>query len=67
MTDGTVKWFSGAKGYGFIAPTEGGADLFLHHSQIQNYDFNGVADNRPVEFEIGDGHKGPQATEVRLL
>ncbi|GLZ29324.1 cold-shock protein CspA [Lentzea sp. NBRC 105346] len=67
MTQGIVKWFSGAKGYGFIAPQDGGADLFVHHSQIQDYDFKGLADGLRVEFEVGAGQKGPQANSVRVL
>ncbi|MBV9846996.1 MAG: cold shock domain-containing protein [Kutzneria sp.] len=67
MTQGTVKWFNGAKGFGFIAPAGGGRDLFVHRSEIQDYDFNGLADNLAVEFEITEGHKGPQAIAVRVL
>lgn len=67
MTQGTVKWFNGAKGFGFIAPSGGGADLFVHHTEIQDYDFNGLADDQAVEFEVGAGRKGPQATSVRLV
>jgi CspA family cold shock protein len=67
MSQGTVKWFSGAKGFGFIAPTEGGPDLFVHHTEIQGYDFGGIADNQAVEFEVGEGRKGPQAVGVRML
>jgi cold shock protein len=67
MSQGTVKWFSGAKGFGFIAPAGGGADLFVHHTEIQGYDFGGVADDQAVEFEVGEGRKGPQAVGVRML
>jgi CspA family cold shock protein len=67
MIQGTVKWFSGAKGFGFIAPAGGGADLFMHHSEIQGYDFTGIADNQAVEFEVADGRKGPHAIGVRML
>ncbi|MDQ2586926.1 MULTISPECIES: cold-shock protein [Saccharothrix] len=67
MTQGTVKWFNGTKGFGFITPSGGGADLFLHQSEIRDYDFHGVPDNQPVEFEIGQGPKGPQALAVRVL
>ena len=67
MTQGTVKWFSGSKGFGFITPSDGGADLFVHQSEIQDYDFHGVPDNQAVEFEIGEGSKGPQARSVRVL
>jgi CspA family cold shock protein len=67
MSKGTVKWFSGAKGFGFITPAEGGRDLFVHQSQIRDYDFTGLADNLAVEFEVSEGHKGPHATSVRVL
>lgn len=67
MSNGTVKWFNAAKGFGFIAPATGGPDLFVHHSEIQGYDFGGVADNQAVEFEVGEGRKGPQALGVRLV
>jgi CspA family cold shock protein len=67
MTEGKIKWFSGAKGFGFITPEGGGADLFVHHTQILDYDHAGVADNQPVRFEIGEGAKGPQATSVQLV
>jgi len=67
MSQGTVKWFSGAKGFGFIKPAEGGPDLFMHHTQIQGYDFGGIADNQSVEFEVGEGRNGPQAVGVRIL
>ncbi|MFI6096277.1 cold-shock protein [Lentzea sp. NPDC051213] len=67
MTRGTVKWFNGSKGFGFIAPEGGGPDLFVHHTEVQGYDFQGIPDNQPVEFEIGQGQKGPQALAVRVL
>ncbi|MEV8439636.1 cold-shock protein [Actinosynnema sp. NPDC051121] len=67
MTQGTVKWFSGAKGFGFITPEGGGADLFLHHSQIRDYDHRGLADNQAVRYEVGEGAKGPQAVSVQLV
>ncbi|GAA1308049.1 cold-shock protein [Saccharothrix xinjiangensis] len=67
MTQGTVKWFNGSKGFGFITPSGGGADLFVHHSEIQGYDFHGIPDDQPVEFEVGEGRKGPQALAVRVL
>jgi CspA family cold shock protein len=66
MAEGTVKWFNGSKGFGFIAPENGGPDLFVHHTDIQDYDHNGIPDNQHVEFELGDGPKGPRATAVRL-
>jgi CspA family cold shock protein len=67
MSNGTVKWFSGAKGFGFIAPAEGGPDLFVHHTEIQGYDSGGIADDQAVEFEVNQGPKGPQAVGVRIV
>ncbi|MFS8096928.1 cold-shock protein [Lentzea alba] len=67
MTQGTVKWFSGSKGFGFIAPEDGGPDVFVHHSEVQEYAYQGIPDNQRVEFEINQGPKGPQAMSVRVL
>ncbi|WP_434444059.1 cold-shock protein [Lentzea sp. E54] len=67
MTQGTVKWFNGSKGFGFIAPAGGGPDLFVHHTEIQGYAYQGIPDDQPVEFEVASGPKGPQAVSVRVL
>lgn len=67
MTQGAVKWFNGTKGFGFISPTDGGAELLVHQSQIQDYESTDLAENQGVEFEIGEGRKGPQATSVRVV
>ena len=64
MTKGTVKWFDEAKGYGFIAPEGGGKDVFVHFSAIQGDGFKTLADGQTVEFNVEDGPKGPQATQV---
>ena len=64
MATGTVKWFSDAKGYGFITPEEGGKDLFVHHSQINGNGFKTLAEGAKVEFEAREGSKGPEATNV---
>ena len=66
MATGTVKWFSDQKGYGFITPSDGGADLFVHHSGIAGEGFKTLAEGAAVEFEVGEGQKGPQATNVTL-
>jgi CspA family cold shock protein len=60
---GTVKWFNDAKGYGFIA-REGGPDVFVHFSAIQTSGFKSLAEGERVEFEIVQGDKGPQASDV---
>jgi len=64
MAQGTVKWFNAEKGYGFITPDEGGADLFVHHSAIQEKGFRTLQENQRVNFEIAEGQKGPQASNV---
>jgi len=61
---GTVKWFSGAKGYGFIAPEGGGADVFVHFSAIESAGFRTLEEGDKVEFSVEEGQKGPQAARV---
>ena len=67
MATGTVKWFDDAKGYGFIAPDEGGKDLFVHFSNIAGDGFKTLAENAKVEYEAREGSKGPEATNVVVL
>ena len=67
MTSGTVKWFNDSKGFGFITPQDGSKDVFVHFSSIQGGGFKSLAEGQAVEFEITDGQKGPQATNVTLL
>jgi CspA family cold shock protein len=67
LATGTVKWFNDAKGYGFIAPDEGGKDLFVHHSNIAGEGFKSLPENAKVEFEAREGSKGPEATNVTLI
>jgi len=63
---GTVKWFDERKGYGFITRDSGG-DIFVHHSAIAGQGFRSLADGERVEFEVGQGRKGPAAVDVRKL
>ena len=66
MVIGTVKWFNDSKGYGFITPTEGGKDLFVHHSAIVGEGFKTLAEGANVEFERNEGPKGPEAISVTV-
>ncbi|AZA10165.1 putative cold shock protein A [Corynebacterium pseudopelargi] len=67
MAQGTVKWFNAEKGFGFIAPEDGSADVFVHYSEIQGNGFRTLEENQRVEFEVGEGAKGPQAQQVHAL
>lgn len=67
MTQGTVKWFNGEKGFGFIAPDDGTPDVFVHYSEIQGSGFRSLDENQRVEFQVGQGAKGPQATGVTAI
>lgn len=67
MAVGTVKWFNAEKGYGFIAPEDNSADVFVHFSAIQGGGFKELQENDRVEFETQDGPKGLQATNVTKL
>lgn len=68
MPTGTVKWFNTAKGYGFIAPDDGGKDVFVHVSAVQNAGLTGLADNQKVEFELQSGKDGrSMAGELKAL
>ena len=66
-TQGTVKWFNSEKGFGFIAPDEGGADVFAHYSAIDSSGYRSLEENQRVEFEIAQGPKGLQAENIRPL
>ena len=67
MARGTVKWFSDQKGYGFITPDDGSKDVFVHYSAIQGDGFKSLKEGQPVEFEITQGPKGPQASNVNAV
>ena len=67
MAPGTVKWVNADKGYGSIAPDDGTADVFVHHSAIQADGFRSLQENQRVDFTAGSGPKGPQAEQVRPL
>lgn len=66
MATGTVKWFNDSKGFGFIAPTDGSKDVFVHFSAISSDGFRTLAEGQQVNFEVEDGPKGPQAKNVSI-
>jgi len=67
VAQGTVKWFNAEKGFGFIAQDGGEGDVFVHYSEIVGKGFRTLEENQRVEFEIGQGQKGPQAQQVRAI
>ena len=64
MAQGTVKWFSGEKGYGFISPDEGGEDVFVHHTGMAGNGFKSLEEGNKVSYEATQGQKGMQANNV---
>ena len=64
VSTGTVKWFNSSKGFGFINPDDGGEDLFVHHSDVKTTGYASLDEGQKVEFEVGQGKKGPCATNV---
>ena len=64
VSKGKVKWFNASKGYGFITPEGGSEDLFVHHSEIKTSGYASLDEGQSVEFEVGQGKKGPCATNV---
>jgi CspA family cold shock protein len=68
MPNGTVKWFNTTKGYGFIAPEDGGKDVFVHISAVERSGLTGLADNQKVSFELREGRDGrTMASDLKLL
>ncbi|HOX89507.1 MAG TPA: cold-shock protein [Burkholderiaceae bacterium] len=67
MATGTVKWFNDSKGFGFIKPDDGSADLFAHFSEIQSKGFKSLKEGERVEFEVKQGPKGLQASMIRPM
>ncbi|MTD15784.1 cold-shock protein [Nakamurella sp. YIM 132087] len=67
MAQGTVKWFNAEKGYGFITPDDGSADVFVHYSEIQTTGYRTLEENQKVTYTVGQGNKGPQATAVSVV
>ncbi|MET9324868.1 cold-shock protein [Streptomyces sp. NPDC003038] len=67
MAQGVVKWFDAEKGFGFIAQDGGGPDVFVHYSALGGSGFKSLDEGQRVEFEVGQGQKGPQATDVRAI
>ncbi len=67
MQEGTVKWFNSDKGFGFIAPNEGGKDIFVHYSGIVGSGHRSLTEGQQVEYSTEQGKRGPQATEVKVI
>ena len=67
MAQGSVKWFNGEKGFGFISPDSGEPDVLVHHSQIQADGYRSLDEGQRVEFNVTQGPKGPQAESVRQI
>ena len=67
MPEGTVKWFNGDKGFGFIEPDGGGKDVFVHFSAIQGSGYKSLEEGQRVSFETSQGQKGPQADNVQVI
>jgi CspA family cold shock protein len=66
LSTGKVKWFNSSKGFGFIVPDDGSAEVFVHHSNITMEGYRSLKEGQAVEYELGQGRKGPEATNVKL-
>jgi len=67
MPEGTVKWFNADKGYGFVTPEAGGADIFVHFSAIKSSGYKSLDEGQKVSYTVTEGQKGPQASDVQPL
>ncbi len=67
MPEGVVKWFNADKGFGFITPSDGSKDLFVHFSEIESSGYRSLDEGQRVSFEAGEGPKGPQAQKVSVI
>jgi CspA family cold shock protein len=67
MATGTVKWFNADKGFGFITPDDGGADLFAHFSAIQSSGYRSLDEGQKVQYDAAQGQKGPQAENIQVV
>lgn len=65
--EGTVKWFNHSRGFGFIKPSDGSADVFVHFSQIQGTGKKSLSEGQRVQFEVSQGDRGPRATDVKVI